>query len=116
MVCLMTVFLVALKAITNEVYIHWNIWFLIEGVCKISNVLLSVTLVQEKEIMILFVAYQKHFSLSQLDVHKDRFRQREEKMSRDFWRLIIAISAFYSVSFVLFVAVPEDKNARFWET
>lgn len=74
-VCLITMFFTAIKAIVTEVYISWNLWFVFEGLCKYCNVILTLTLVFEKDILIMFMVYQNHFTLSQLDVHKDFFRQ-----------------------------------------
>ena len=43
-----SLFVIAVKAISNEVYMSWNMWFIIERICKLFNIYFGMTLILEK--------------------------------------------------------------------
>ena len=44
-ICLITILVVAIKALSNEVHMKWNLWFFIERVAKLFNVYFGLTLI-----------------------------------------------------------------------
>ena len=74
---LIILFLIAIKAISNEIYMSWDWWLFIERLCKLLNIYFGLTLALEKHILALFMIYQVHFNLNQHDVMKDKFRSLE---------------------------------------
>ena len=81
-VAMLTVVSVALKAISNEVYVSWNVWLVIERFCKLCNVYFGLTLIQEKHLLSLFMIYQANLPVTRYDVMKDRFRDVEHRSNR----------------------------------
>ena len=53
--------IVALKSISNEVYMSWSMWFVIERFSKLLNVLFGMTLVLEKHLYSAFMVYQVQY-------------------------------------------------------
>ena len=106
-----SLFITSIKAISNEVYMSWDLWLLIERICKLFNIYFGMTLVLEKEILCLFMVYQAHFDLSQHDVMKDKFRSLERRLNRTYWNNMLVFTVFVVLSLVLSFSVDNDTNA-----
>ena len=57
----LTLAVVALKSFSNLIYMQWDIWFVIERLSKLLNIVFGMTLVLEKHIYSAFMEYQVHY-------------------------------------------------------
>ena len=99
-------FFLAIKAISDEVYMSWNMWYTIERINKLFNIYLGLTMVFEKHILSLFMIYQTTFPTTQHDVMKDKFRQVEAKELRLYWYYIIGVTVFILTTIVVPFFLP----------
>ena len=56
-IAFLTVTVVAIKSLSNLIYMQWDIWFVIERLSKLLNMLFAMTLVLEKHIYSAFMVY-----------------------------------------------------------
>ena len=60
-IAFLTMTMVAIKSLSNLVYMQWDAWFVIERLSKLLNILFGLTLVLEKHIYSAFMVYQVHY-------------------------------------------------------
>ena len=114
-VALLSLISIAAQTLSNEPhFLLWSVWFSIERVNKLFNVYFVMTLVNEKDILSLFMSYQIHFDLRQHDVMKDKFKEVERKHSNLYWRNVLALLIFVSITILLTLGIP-DKNPGYME-
>ena len=111
-VSLVIVIFVAVKVVSNEVYISWDFWLFIERICKLLNIFFGLTLAFEKQILSIFMIYQAHFPLNQHDVMKDNLRDLEQRINRRYWVQLTAITIFI-LSTCIFTAIIQDESKIF---